>query len=175
MRTFLERSQPFWARVIEFAFYSFCGWSYEMVAEGILAGHMVERGYLHLPMCVIYGFFSIVVLQVFKPQKHKPAAVFFLSMAIVTVMEYLSALLIEAVLHRKLWDYSRWICNLHGRVSLISSLIFGTACVAMVFWSHPLLNRVLNRKKYCGAVFCAGFLLLAAIVCDAVITSLGIA
>lgn len=173
MEGFAQRTRPFWTRVIEFMLYSFCGWSYEMVAEGILAGHLVSRGWLHLPMCIIYGFFSIVVLQVFKPEKNKPVSVFFLSMAIVTVMEYLSALLIEAVLHRKLWDYSRWICNFQGRVSLISSLIFGTACVLLVFWVHPAVNKFFNKKTSPAVTAALGAVLLCVTVIDTSITALG--
>ena len=173
MDGFVTKTRPFWTRVIEFVIYSFCGWAYEMVAEGILAGHLVDRGWLHLPLCIIYGFFSIVVLKVFKPQKHRPAAVFFLSMAIVTVLEYLSALLIEAVLHKSLWDYSRWICNFQGRVSLISSLIFGTACVLLVFWAHPTFNNFFNKKCNAKVTVVLGMVLLAAVVADAVITALG--
>ncbi len=173
MSDFADKTRPFWTRVIEFVLYSFCGWSYEMVAEGILAGHIVDRGWLHLPLCIIYGFFSIVVLWVFRPEKHKPAQVFFISMAIVTVMEYLSALLIEAVLKRKLWDYSRWICNFQGRVSLISSLIFGTACVLLVFWAHPAINKFFNKKcsKYVTAVL--GIVLFCVVAADIVYTALG--
>ena len=174
MGTFADKTRPFWTRVIEFVFYSFCGWSYEMVAEGILAGHLVNRGWLHLPLCIIYGFFSIVVLRVFKPEKNRPASVFFLSMAIVTVMEYLSALLIEAVLHKPLWDYSRWICNFQGRVSLISSLIFGVFCVLMVFWAHPALNRFFNKKCSKYITLTLGTVLLGAVLIDTAATAAGL-
>lgn len=159
--------------MIEFVFCSFCGWAYEMAAEGILAGHIVDRGWLHLPLCIIYGFFGMVVLWVFRPEKDKPAAVFFLSMAIVTVMEYLSALLIEAVLHRRLWDYSRWICNFQGRVSLISTLIFGVACVLLVFWAHPALNKFFNKKCSKTVTFVLGAALLCTVLADVVITAAG--
>lgn len=173
MDNFADKTRPFWTRVIEFIFYSFCGWSYEMVAEAILAGHLVDRGWLHLPFCVIYGFFSIVVLWIFKPEKHKPAQVFFISMAIVTVLEYLSALLIEAVLKRRLWDYSRWICNFQGRVSLISSLIFGIFCVLMVFWAHPMLNKFFNKRCNKYLTVALGMFLLCITAADAVYTALG--
>ena len=173
MKNFAEKTCPFWTRVIEFMLYSFGGWTYEMIAEAILAGHLVDRGWLHLPLCVIYGFFSIVVLWLFKPEKHKPAPVFFISMAIVTVMEYLSALLIEAVLKRRLWDYSRWICNFQGRVSLISSIIFGIFCVLIVFWLHPVLNKFFNKKcsKYITMALGAGLLFIT--LADAVYTAAG--
>lgn len=173
MSSFVRKTQPFWTRVIEFMLYSFCGWAYEMVAEGILAGHLVDRGYLHLPLCVIYGFFTIVILAVFKREKWKPATVFVLSMTIVTVMEYLSALLIEAILHKKLWDYTRWICNFQGRVSLISSLIFGTACVVLVFWVHPAVNKFFNKKNNAIVTAGIGFLLLLAVAADFILTTMG--
>jgi uncharacterized protein len=41
------------------------------------------------------------------------------------MLEYLVSLFYEAVFHLRLWDYSRMILNIHGRVCLLYSLFWG--------------------------------------------------
>lgn len=172
MKGFVDRTQHFWTYFIEFIMCGFSGWAYEMIAGYIVDGHMVNRGFIHLPVCIIYGIFSMAVLAIFKREKHRPAAVFFLSIIIVTAMEYLSSVIIETALHRRLWDYSRWIFNLNGRVSLISSLIFGTGCVLLVFWIHPAVSAFLNKKCRAEVPFGLGTVLLISVGADYLITFL---
>lgn len=149
------------ALIPEFAIYSFIGWLYEELCELVLIGKFSDRGFLTLPVCVIYGFFAIAVLRLFNRKRTRPTNVFLISLVMVTVMEYLSGLAIEGILGKPLWDYSMWICNFQGRVSLISSLIFALACTALVFWVHPKLYEIFTQRLDKRVVVCiACFLVL---------------
>lgn len=134
------------ARVLEFVIYSFIGWLYEEICELVLFGKFSDRGFLTLPVCVIYGFFTIIILKLFNKKSSKPVNVFFISLILVTAMEYISGLVIECVLGKPLWDYSMWIYNFQGRVSLISSLIFAFACTTLVFVVHPALYDFFTKR-----------------------------
>lgn len=149
------------AIIPEFVIYSFIGWLYEELCGLVLFGKFSDRGFLALPVCVIYGFFAIVVLRVFNRKRTRPINVFFISLVMVIVMEYLCGLAIEGILGKPLWDYSMWICNFQGRVSLISSLIFAFACTVLVFWVHPKLYEIFTQRLNKRAVVCiACFLVL---------------
>jgi uncharacterized membrane protein len=95
--------------------------------------------------------------------------VFVGGVVITTVVEYISALLIEAILHKTLWDYSAWICNFQGRVSLISSLIFGLGCVA-AYSLRPFMERYCVGKRW---ITVAAVIEAIAILGDFVLVLLG--
>ena len=173
MNKFVEKTQHFWTYFIELVMCGFSGWLYEIIAGFVVDGRLLNRGFLHLPVCLIYGVFSLTVLALFKREKWRPTPVFFLSMIVVTVMEYISSVLIETVLGKRLWDYSRWICNFRGRISLISSIIFGIGCVLFVFWVHPLVNGFLNKKCKSSVPVFLGMVLMAALLCDYAVTIYG--
>lgn len=161
----------FWGYVNEFTLYAFAGWVYETIAESIFAGHLVlNRGMLHLPVCPIYGvgaFIALWIMYRFKPLKGWQ--VFCGGMVITTVVEYIAALILESALHKKLWDYTLWICDFQGRVSLISSLIFGLGCLG-AYAFRPKCERGCLNKKWAvvtGAVF------LIAMVGDFVLVMMG--
>lgn len=162
----------FCSEAVEFFVYSFCGWLYEVAAGFVINGRYEERGYLHLPVCVIYGFFTLAVRLFFNKKRSRPTNVFFISFVVVTLMEYVSSLVIENVLGRKLWDYSGWIWNIQGRVSFVSSIIFAVASVVLVFWAHPFLENLFTKKCMPLVTQCLGFMLAAAIVTDFIITTI---
>lgn len=167
-----KRLIAFGARAIEFTVYSFLGWVYEMIGELVLFDRFSDRGYLHLPVCVIYGFFTIVIMMLFSKEKSRPSNVFFLSFVIVTAMEYVCAVVIEKILGRGLWDYSQWVFNFQGRVSLISSLAFATACTILVFVAHPFFYKLFTKRVNPKVTVIVGLALTAAMAVDFVITSI---
>jgi uncharacterized membrane protein len=138
-----------WSYINEFIIYSFAGWLYETVCESIFAHHLVlNRGLLHLPVCPIYGVGAFIFLWIMEHyQKQKPLVVFAFGMIVTTVIEYAAAMLLEGVFNLKLWDYSAWIYNFQGRVSLISSLIFGIGCLC-AYNFRPKFERYCYGKKW---------------------------
>jgi uncharacterized membrane protein len=141
-----------WGYVNEFAIYSFVGWLYETICESIFAHHLVlNRGLLHLPVCPIYGVGAFIFLWIMERlSKQKPLIVFAFGAIVTTAIEYAAALLLESVFNLKLWDYSAWICNFQGRVSLISSLIFGVGCLC-AYNFRPKFERYCYGKKWVKA------------------------
>ncbi len=137
------------AYINEFTIYALAGWLYETVCESIFAGELIlNRGFLHLPVCPIYGVGAFIVLLMLKPFKKLSNLKVFISGALITtVVEYIAALILEAVLHKSLWDYSLWILNFQGRVSLISSLIFGLGCVG-AYKLHPVMEKYCTGKRW---------------------------
>lgn len=161
----------FWGYVNEFTIYAFLGWVYETIVETIFAGHLVlNRGMLHLPVCPIYGFGAFIALWImFRFKALKRWQVFVGGTVITTVVEYIAALILENGFSLKLWDYTPWICDFQGRVSLISSLIFGLGCLGAYAFRPKCEIKCLNNKVAVatGAVF------LTAMVVDFVLVVMG--
>ncbi len=127
--------------ITEFFVYSHIGWLYEVILTSVCAGRFVDRGFLHLPICPIYGFFGLVLLAI-TSECRRPLSVFALSAAAVTAGELICSYALEAVLGYKLWDYSAWPVNFDGRISLISSIIFGLMGLLAVYIVHPAAMRL---------------------------------
>ncbi len=142
-------SKKVWGYVNEFTIYAFAGWLYETVCESIFAGTLVlNRGLLHLPVCPIYGVGAFIALWIMHRFKRLSLPqVFIGGVIITTVVEYVAALILESTLHRALWDYTPWILDFQGRVSLISSLIFGLGCVG-AYKLRPLMEEYCINKKW---------------------------
>ena len=152
------------AYVKEFTIYSFLGWTYETVCESIFAGRFVlNEGFLrHLPVCPIYGVGSFIALAVmYRIGNLNKLKVFIGGTIITTVVEYIAAIILESLLHKRLWDYTPWIFDFQGRVSLISSLIFGLGCV-VAFWLRPRCREYCLKRQW--TVVTAALCLLAMVI-----------
>ncbi len=129
----------------DFIISSFIGWLYEVILTWAATGHYVPRGYLGIPLCPIYGVCSLLMLAVLGRIKSIPV-IFISSAALVTLFELICSYIIEAVLHIRLWDYNGWILNLDGRISLLSSLIFGAMGILLFKGIHPFTEHICGKK-----------------------------
>lgn len=161
------------AYVIEFIIYSFLGWLYETVCESIFAGGFVlNEGFLcHLPVCPIYGVGAFIALGImYRIGNLNKLKVFIGGTVITTVVEYIAAIILESILNKKLWDYTPWILDFQGRISVISSLIFGFGCV-LGYWLHPRCMAYCLKRQWTVAV---AVLCLLAMVIDFIIVVSGL-
>ena len=124
---------------------AFIGWLYEVVCTYALFQIYVDRGVLHLPLCPIYGFGILLLYLIFRKVKN-PFAVFAGSAVITTVIEYITSVAAEYFFHVELWSYEPWPLNYQGRISLISSCIFGLMAVIFLKLAVPLIERVYQTK-----------------------------
>ncbi|MCR5143362.1 MAG: putative ABC transporter permease [Ruminococcus sp.] len=137
--TTFERAALTGSYVYEFTVCGFVGWLYEVTVMYVMYHSYEERGYLHLPILPIYGFFGLILVAVFR-KRSNVLLVFFASMAITTAGELAASYIIEAVIHEQLWSYHMWRFNFQGRISLYSSLMFGGLSVLLVKAVHPLIR-----------------------------------
>lgn len=158
--------------VLEFVVYSFIGWVYETVLTSVVWGKFAERGVLHLPLLPIYGFCSLLLILIFGRIKSIPL-LFFLGGGIITALELAASYILEYLVPYRLWDYSDWILNFDGRISLFSSIIFGMLCVLLIRVLHPAAEKIYQKAKprtvIISAAVCLIFILadLIFILCQA--------
>ncbi len=128
-----------------FIVYSFIGWLSEVAyCYLIVERKLVNRGFLHGPLCPIYGFGALIVIYLLAPFRGNLAILFAMSVIWTTVLEYLTSWALEAVFSTKWWDYSDRRFNLHGRVCVRNSLLFGLMGVLAVHFVHPRIVEILS-------------------------------
>ena len=123
-----------------FLCYSFLGWACETVYCSIGKRKFVNRGFLNGPLCPVYGFGALAVLYFLRPVSDNIPLLFVSGMLLTSVIEYITGYLLEKLFATKWWDYSSRRFNIHGRVCLRNSLMFGALSVVAVRVIDPVIR-----------------------------------
>lgn len=137
---------------IYFFIYSFLGWVCEVAYCSILQKKLVNRGFLHIPICPIYGLGGIAVILILGPLSNYPVLVLVLGFFISSAVEYVVSFALEKLFNMRWWDYSKYRFNLHGRVCLLNSLMFSGLVMVLTYLVHPqviiLVDYLNNNSIY---------------------------
>ena len=129
----------FYTLCVIYLVYSFLGWVGETVVATAKGRRFTNRGVASGPFCFVYGTAGVLITIGLNDQRTSLAALFFGSMIYATVVEWLTAKLLERIHHRRWWDYSDKKFNLDGYVCLGASLTWGALGVVVLKWGNPLL------------------------------------
>lgn len=132
----------FYTLCVIYLVYSFLGWIGETVVATAKGRRFTNRGVASGPFCFVYGTAGVLITIGLNDQRTSLAALFFGSMIYATVVEWLTAKLLERIHHRRWWDYSDKKFNLDGYVCLQYSLLWGLLGMAAVRWGNDLLFRL---------------------------------
>ncbi len=136
---------PFHIVFLIFIIFSMVGWISEVLYVGIFFEHkFVNRGFLHGPLCPIYGFGGLSILLLPQQLYSTWWPLFCASMLFGTIVEYLASWILEKLFHTRWWDYSRYKFNIHGRVCLLNSVLFGVLGVVIIHFIQPLVMKYLS-------------------------------
>lgn len=134
--------------MLYFSIYSFVGWMMESVFATINEKRIINRGFLTGFFCPIYGFGAVLILELSKwitDSYENPITVLILnvlfSVILVTVLEYITGLLLEKIFHCKWWDYRDNKFNLHGYVCVKYSLLWGVLAFIFMQYIHPAISE----------------------------------
>lgn len=127
--------------VLYFFIYSFLGWILETIFCLVTLGVFTKRGFLYGPVCPMYGFAAVGMIQLLKNVKTNTLGRFGICMIVFTVFEYIVAVLLESLFGLRWWDYSNEVLNFQGRVSLPYSIAWGIVGVIFVDKIHPTVKR----------------------------------
>jgi len=138
----------FYELVIYFMLYSFAGWLLEVTYAYVKQGKFVNRGFLAGPVCPIYGFAVLLILNLSFLLKFRQTSLFtnLISITVMaTVLEYIAGYLLETFLNVRAWDYSNEFCNLKGRVCLKFSILWGLLGCMVIYGVHPRVVQYVNE------------------------------
>ena len=176
-----KKGISFW--VCCFIVYCFIGWIYEVIWEFKVGNGFVNRGFLYGPYLPIYGFGVLTLILILHKLINKkiklfgkinitPIFVFLSILFIVSAIEFMASVGMEAIFHKRWWDYSYDKFNLDGRISLRNSSLLAIGAFALIYLVQPLLNKLLPKipKKAINVIAC---IIVATVSIDFIITILG--
>lgn len=136
---------PFPKAFLIFIIFGCIGWISEVIYVGLFVEHkFVNRGFLHGPICPVYGFGGVVILLL-PPQLYPTwIPLFFASMVLCTIVEYFVSWILEKMFHTLWWDYSNLKFNLNGRICLLNSVLFGFMGVGVFHFVLPYIFDFLD-------------------------------
>ncbi|WP_291634227.1 putative ABC transporter permease [Clostridium sp.] len=127
-----------------FIIYSFMGWCLETVYASVKKKEFVNRGFLHGPFCPIYGFGTLSIIVLLKPIETNYIFLFLGSIFLTSVIEYITGYILETAFNSTWWDYSDKPYNLHGRICLSFSIIWGFVSIFILKVIHPYIVYLVN-------------------------------
>ena len=127
-----------------FTIYSFMGWCLETVYSTICKKEFVNRGFLYGPFCPIYGFGILSIIILLKPIETNYVFLFFGSVFLTSIIEYITGYILETTFNSTWWDYSDEPYNLHGRICLSFSIIWGFVSIFIVKVIHPYIVFIIK-------------------------------
>lgn len=136
---------PLTLMFLYFVWYSLLGWCMESTYCSILQHRLINRGFLHLPLCPIYGVGVLIMVNFFTPFTANPLIFYIMATLVMSAWEYFVGWLLETTTHMKYWDYSHRKFNLKGRICLANCLWWGVASYLVIYWVHPATERLLAR------------------------------
>lgn len=131
--------------VLYFFIYAFLGWLLETIYCLATLGVFNKRGFLYGPLCPIYGFGAIILIQSLKNIKTNTIGKFFISMIAFTAFEYVVSVVLESLFGLRWWDYTDEVLNFQGRISLPFSIAWGIIGTIFVERIHPFVKSKIER------------------------------
>ena len=134
----------FYTICMTFIIYSFLGWCAEVVYAAADRGTYVNPGFLTGPVCPIYGVGMVLIKLLLDPMKENLFLLFFGSMLLASLLEFIAGFLMDKISRCKWWDRSDKPLNLGGYVSLKTSLLWGVGAVAVILGADPAIQSVVK-------------------------------
>lgn len=138
------RGVDFYHLINWFFIYSFLGWLWETCYVSAKKGELVNRGFINGPFCTIYGFGALSVYLILKPISGNLLWLFLGGIVVATLLEYVTAVLMESIFHTSWWDYSDKKFNFQGRICLGASLGWGFFTILLFEILHPGVEKVVT-------------------------------
>ena len=130
---------------IYFITYSFLGWIMESIFRSVCEKKLINTGFLRGPFCPIYGIGAIIMILFLKNFSNNLILLFFISIIVFTIWEYLVGVVLEKLFHTKYWDYSDNKFNFQGRICLMNSIFWGILGVVFIQYIHPFIENIIEK------------------------------
>ena len=133
--------------MLYFFIYSFLGWVCESIYCSCLQKKVINRGFLNGPVCPVYGVGALIIITGLWSYRDSMIAVFVMGVILTSLLEYVTATILEKLFHAKWWDYSKHKFNINGKVCLLNSTMFGFMSLFVIEILHPFVIDVLSKMN----------------------------
>lgn len=124
---------------------AFAGWLWEVTLSFVTDHCFINRGVYKGPYLPVYGAGGLLLYFLLYRLKEKPWLVFGASMAVCSLLEYVTGWFLEMRWKIRWWDYRDHFMNLQGRICLLSALAFGIGGTALVCFFIPRYEKLIKR------------------------------
>jgi uncharacterized membrane protein len=108
---------------------------------------VINRGFLNGPVCPVYGVGALIIITGLWSYRDSMIAVFVMGVILTSLLEYVTATILEKLFHAKWWDYSKHKFNINGKVCLLNSTMFGFMSLFVIEVLHPFVIDVLSKMN----------------------------
>lgn len=125
--------------------YSFIGWLIEVTFVSIGKRKLINRGFMLGPVVPIYGFGGLFIIFFLSKYEKNYITLFFMSMWICAILEYITSFVMEKIFKLRWWDYSDRKFHINGRVTLDNLILFGILGVITMVFVNPHVTNIYNN------------------------------
>lgn len=125
-----------------FIIYSFLGWCLEVLYHLYSSRKFVNRGFLHGPICPIYGSCGALMAWFLTPVVNNPFYLFLGGFILASIIEYVTGYLLEKLFGARWWDYTDEKFNIKGYVCLRFSIFWGVISIFVMRVIHPRIEAL---------------------------------
>lgn len=146
-----------------FFVFSFFGYILECIVVTLENRKLVvNRGFCHLPFCIIYGFGAVGAYLLLKPISDNLALLFLTSSALATTMEFVTGHAMIHLFGSFWWDYSKKSYNYKGMVCLESSIGWGILGIVFFYFLDGFMWSIIESipkapGKYLAVLLFIGY------------------
>ncbi|MBS6195621.1 MAG: hypothetical protein KH828_08580 [Clostridiales bacterium] len=128
-----------------FIVYSFLGWVWESCYVSVKNRKWVNRGFVSGPFVTIYGVGAVAVYVILRPLEGRILGLYLAGVAVTTLLEYVTGVLMESIFHTNWWDYSDKKYNFQGKICLGSSIAWGFFTLILFYILQPAVSSAVDK------------------------------
>lgn len=152
--------------------YSVLGWIVESIYMSFCNRKLTNRGFIHGPMCPIYGVGAMTVYFILRPIEGNLAALYFGGAFLATLLEYLTAVVMQKVFGCIWWDYNDKPFNYKGILCLESTIAWGFYTLFLFLFLHKWVNSFMSLYSRTTGIYIS-IILIVYYAVDFVISLIG--
>lgn len=118
-----------------------------LIAEVLYGFVITKKGFILGPLCILYGIIATTNILILNRYKGHKIKLFILGAIIVTGMQYAMSFLFECILGATFWNCSEIKFNINGRVSVLTSIIWGVLTVISIEFIQKWIDKIANKKS----------------------------
>lgn len=128
----------------------------EIIYQALTVGTVKIGGFLYGPFRPIYGFGCLLLYFIGRKFNKNLITIFFSSLIICSLFEYVSSFILELIFNRTWWNYNGFFLNINGRICLTISICWGILGVVFILYLEPFFKFLYNKinKKILIIILC---------------------
>lgn len=128
----------------------------EIIYQALTVGTVKIGGFLYGPFRPIYGFGCLLLYFIGRKFNKNLITIFFSSLIICSLFEYVSSFILEFIFNRTWWNYNGFFLNINGRICLTISICWGILGVVFILYLEPFFKFLYNKinKKILIIILC---------------------